>query len=260
MFAKSILHSVIHSKKQKEKTMEQFSKAGTFSLETVQSKIMGPNPLKLCEELLIDHEIPQGAVVLDLGSGTGITSCLLAREYGFTTYAVDLWSDPGENMRFFEAEGLSNKQICPIKADASQGLPFATGFFDAVVSIDSYNYFGREPGYLGEKLLPYVKQGGLLYFAIPGMVKDCHSNLPPELCLSWTPEQLEYMHDMAWWRNLIEPTDGVVIKKMLSLSCHEEAWADWIACDNEYAQGDRASIEAGAGKLLNSIGIVLRKL
>lgn len=142
--------------------MNHFPKSGTFPTSVVQSKIMGPSPLKLCEELLCEHEIPQGAVVLDLGSGTGITSCMLAREYGFVTYAVDLWSDPGENMRFFEEMGLSNKQICPIKADAAQGL--------------------------------------------------------------------------------------------------HEAWADWLACDNEYATGDRASMEAGAGRLLNSIGIALRRL
>lgn len=240
--------------------MNNFPKTGTFPLSIVQSKIMGPNPLKLAEELLEHHEIPQDAVVLDLGSGTGITSCLLAREYGFTTYAVDLWSDPGDNMRFFEGMGLINRQICPIKADASQGLPFATEFFDAVVSIDSYNYFGREPGYLAEKLLPYVKPGGLLYFAIPGMVRDCHDDLPPELLLSWTPDQMEYMHDMDWWRALIEPTPGVQIRRMWALTCHDEAWSDWLACDNEYAVGDRASMEAGAGKLLNSIGMVLQKL
>lgn len=239
--------------------MNGFPKSATFSIDTVQSKIMGPNPLKLCEELLANHEIPQDAVVLDLGSGTGITSCMLAREYGFTTYAVDLWSDPGENMRFFEDMGLSNRQICPLKVDASQGLPFASEFFDAVISIDSYNYFGRDADYLSEKLLPYVKQGGMLYFAIPGMVKDCHDNLPDVLLLSWTSEQLEYMHDMDWWRALIGKTPDIQIEDIYALSCHEEAWSDWLACENEYAVGDRASMEAGAGKLLNSIGIVLRK-
>ncbi|WP_165046015.1 hypothetical protein [Adlercreutzia sp. ZJ138] len=127
------------------------------------------------------------------------------------------------------------------------------------MSIDSYNYFGRDCAYLGEKLLPHVKHGGLLYFAIPGMVRDCHDNLPPELLLSWTPEQLEYMHDINWWRAMIEPTRGVRIERIAPLSCHDEAWADWLVCDNEYATNDLASMEAGAGKLLNSIGIVLRK-
>ncbi|MBR2521768.1 MAG: methyltransferase domain-containing protein [Coriobacteriales bacterium] len=240
--------------------MTTFPKSETFPTCIVRSKIMGPNPLKLCEELLEGAELASGSVVLDLGSGTGITSAMLAREYGLFTYAVDLWSDPGDNMRFFEELGLNNRRICPLKADASQGLPFATGFFDAVVSIDSYNYFGRDPQYLGERLLPYVKHGAKIYLAIPGMVRDCHDALPSELLLSWTPEQLEYMHDIDWWRAMIEPTEGVEIVDMRELRCHEEAWADWLACDNEYAVGDRTSMEAGAGKLLNSIGIVLRKL
>ena len=67
----------------------------------------------------------------------------------------------------------------------------------AVVTTDSYNYFGRDPAYLDERLLPFVKPGGYIYIAIPGMKQDCHDNLPPELLLSWTPEQMDYMHDTA---------------------------------------------------------------
>lgn len=240
--------------------MTTFPKAGSFPASIVQSKIMGPNPLKICEELLDGHTIGQGSVVLDLGSGTGITSCMLAREYGFTTYAVDLWSDPGDNMRFFEEMRLSNRAICPVKADASQGLPFATAFFDAVVSIDSYNYFGRDPLYLGTKLLPYVKPGGMLYLAFPGMVRDCHDSLPACLLASWMPEQLDYMHDMDWWHALIAQTEGVEIVEMRQMDCTAEAWADWLTCDNDYAKGDRAAIEAGALEYLNTIAVTLKRL
>ena len=177
---------------------QSFPKATSFDAALVRSKIMGPNPLKLCEELLCDASIPRGARVCDLGSGTGITSALLAREYRFDTYAVDLWSDPEENRAFFDSLGISHDTIHPVQADASQGLPFEHDFFDAVVSIDSYNYYGRDPHYLGERLLPYVKQGGMLYLSIPGMVRDCHDNLPDCLLKSWTPEQLDYMHDITW--------------------------------------------------------------
>ena len=62
--------------------------------------------------------------------------------------------------------------------------PFEMEFFDAVVSTDSYNYFGRDPQYLVEKLLPCVKHGGYLSVTVPGMKKDCHDHLPPELLLS----------------------------------------------------------------------------
>ena len=236
-----------------------FPKSNTFDTTLVSSRIMGPNPLKLCEELLEGAAIPAGAVICDLGSGTGITSVLLAREYGFDTYAVDLWSDPDENRAFFREMGVADDSIHPVKADASQGLPFPNAFFDAVVSIDSYNYYGRDPEYLGTKLLPYVKPGGYLYLAIPGMVRDCHDDLPAALLASWTPDQLEYMHDAPWWRAMIEPTASVEIMDIRPMQCTEEAWADWVACDNEYAAGDRAAVEAGALKYLNSLAVVLRK-
>ena len=236
----------------------EFPKTSHFDTELVRSKIMGPNTLKLCEELMSNADISAGSVVLDLGSGCGISSAMLAREYGFVTYAVDLWSNPTENMRFLESVGLTNREAIPVKADAT-ALPFAHGFFDAVVSVDSYNYFGRDPKLLGDCLLPFIKDGGMLYLAIPGMVRDCHGSLPACLLKSWTPEQLDYMHDMAWWRRIFEQESDVEIVDMHEMECTEEAWADWIACDNEYALGDRAAIEAGALKYLNTIAVVLRK-
>lgn len=236
-----------------------YPKASSFSTALVRSKIMGPNPLKLCEELLQGHRIAPGATVLDLGSGTGITSAMLCREYGFDTYAVDLWSDPDDNRAFFDELGLPAQRIHPVKADAAQGLPFPPAFFDAVVSADSFHYFGREGGYLEQRLLPYVKPGGLLYLCIPGMVRDCHAQLPECLLRSWTPEQLDYMHDIAWWAQVIAQAPSARILSLAEMRCTEEAWADWLACDNEYAVGDRAAVEAGALRYLNTIAIVLQK-
>mgnify|MGYP004505601807 FL=1 len=172
---------------------------------------------------------------------------------------ADLWSDPDENRAFFREMGVPDERIHPVKANAAEGLPFEPEFFDAVVSIDSYNYFGRDPQYLGERLLPYVKSGGKIYLSIPGMVRDCHDALPTCLLASWDAEQLEYMHDMAWWRDMIGQTSGVIIEDMHQMACTSEAWGDWIACDNEYAQGDRAAVEAGALEFLNTIAVTLVK-
>ncbi len=235
-----------------------FPKANSFPTSTMRSRSMGPNPLKLCEELLAYGSVPAGSVVLDLGSGAGLTSALMARECGYVVYAADLWSDPSDNMRFFEGLGLTNRQVVPLKADAT-ALPFATEFFDAVVSVDSYNYFGRDPSYLGEHLLPLVKHGGELLFAIPGMARDRHDDLPACLLRSWTPEQLDYMHDMAWWRANLEQTGDAEILDMREMTCTREAWADWLECDNEYAAGDRAAVEAGALTYLNTIAVRLRR-
>lgn len=224
----------------------------------LMAKIMGPNPIKLEEELLLDCRIPKGSLVCDLGSGQGLTSVFLAKEYGFKVFAADLWSDPEENRRFFHEMGLGDEQILPVKADATD-LPFEPEFFDGMVSVDSYNYFGRDPEFLDSKLLPFIKQGGYVYIAIPGMKKDCHDNLPPELLLSWTPEQLDYMHDRDYWLDMVSRSKGFEVLEVCEMESNEEVWADWLAQDNEYARGDRNSMDAGAGKYLNFIKIVLRR-
>ena len=56
----------------------KYLKSEKYSTPALQAKIMGPNPVKLEEELLLDHKIPEGAVVCDLGSGQGLTSVFLA--------------------------------------------------------------------------------------------------------------------------------------------------------------------------------------
>ena len=229
-----------------------------YGSPALMAKIMGPNPLKLEEELLTGHRIPAGATVCDLGSGQGLTSVFLAKEYGFRVYAADLWSDPEDNRSFFSEMGLTDEQILPVKADA-EALPFEKEFFDAVVSTDSYNYFGRDPDYLDDKLLPFVKRGGYLYIAVPGMKKDCHDALPPELLLSWTPEQLDYLHDVPYWTDMVSRCRGAELLSVTEMESNEEVWADWLKQENEYAIGDRRAMEAGGGRYLNFIKIVLRK-
>lgn len=236
----------------------KYIKSEKYNTPKLQLKIMGPNPVKLEEELLIDSKIPECSVVCDLGSGQGLTSVFLAKEYGFTVYAADLWSNPEENRKFFDEMGLDRSQIIPVKADATD-LPFEKDFFDAIISTDSYNYFGRDEHYLDEKLLPFVRSGGYIYIAIPGMKKDCHENLPKELLLSWTPEQLDYMHDLQYWKRIVESSQGAEVVTVEEMESNSEVWADWLRQENEYAVGDRKAMYAGGGKYLNFIKIVLRK-
>ena len=236
----------------------KYIKSEKYNTPELMKMIMGPNPIKLEEELLQEHKIPENAVVCDLGSGQGLTSVFLAKEYGFTVYAADLWSDPAENRKFFDSMGVSPDKLIPVKADATD-LPFEKDFFDAIVSTDSYNYFGRDESFLDKKLLPFVKSSGYIYIAIPGMKKDCHDKLPPELLLSWTPKQLEYMHDVKYWTDMVSKCAGAEVISVNEMESNDEVWDDWLRQDNEYAVGDRKSMEAGGGKYLNFISIVLRK-
>ena len=80
-----------------------------------------------------------------------------------------------------------------------------------------------------------------------------------ELLLSWTPEQLEYMHDVEYWSKMAGKCQGAEVIAVSEMESNDEVWADWLMQDNEYAKGDRRSMEAGGGKYLNFIKIVLRK-
>ena len=165
---------------------------------------------------------------------------------------------PARTESFFESQGLSEAEIIPVKADAAD-LPFEKSFFDAVICVDSYNYFGRDREYLDSRLLPFVKQGGYVYIAVPGMKKNCHDNLPQELLLSWSPEQLEYMQDKNYWTEVVSASEMAEVVEISEMESNEEVWADWLAQENEYAVNDRAAMNAGGGQYLNFIKIVLRK-
>ena len=154
--------------------------------------------------------------------------------------------------------GLTNEEIIPVKADATD-LRFDKNFFDAVISTDSYNYFGRDEKYLDEKLLPFVKKGGYIYITVPGMKRDCHNDIPEELLLSWNKEQLDYIHDIYYWKNIVSKSNDSEIVSIYEMEGNEECWNDWIKCDNEYSRNDKKAIEAGALKYLNFIAIILRK-
>ena len=46
--------------------------------------------------------------------------------------------------------------------------------------------------------MPFVNKDGLVYICVTGMNKDLHDKLPEELLLSWSTEQLDYIHDMDY--------------------------------------------------------------
>lgn len=220
----------------------------------VRETMMGPNPLKLVEELTCGIDLKPGMKVLDLGCGKGLTSIFLAKEFGATVYAVDLWITATENYERFKAAGLEDR-IIPIHANA-EDLPFAHDYFDAVISVDSYHYFGREAGFMDAKLAPFVKKGGRIALAFPGFKEEIHENLPDEILLSWTAEDMETLHSCGWWQNILAQSEMIRIDALREMEGFDECWSDWLNCGNEYAINDRPAMEAGAGKYMNLIAVL----
>ncbi|MCO5381412.1 MAG: methyltransferase domain-containing protein [Methanosarcina barkeri] len=133
-----------------------FTKSNKYDFDFVKENMMGPNSMKILEELSESLKLEKGMRILDLGCGRGLTSIFLAKEYDVTVFATDLWISATDNYERIKSMGLEDK-IIPIHAEAHD-LPFANAFFDAAVCIDAYSFFGAEKDYLTNHFAPLVKK------------------------------------------------------------------------------------------------------
>ena len=219
--------------------------------ELVMENMMGPNAIRIVEEMTRSLDLKEGMRVLDLGCGKGLTSIFLARKFGVTVYATDLWISATENYQRFKDLGLEDL-IIPIHAEAHD-LPYAEEFFDIIISVDSFHYFGHEEGYLDKHLAPLLKKGGQILVGVPGLKKEFNGNIPEEMRPFY---QDDYnFHTCEWWTALWEDSELVEGVYSKELDCHEQAWVEWLSCDHEYAKRDIAMMEAEGGKYYATVYI-----
>jgi cyclopropane fatty-acyl-phospholipid synthase-like methyltransferase len=257
----------------------KFGKQTEFTEDFYKENMMGPSSIRILDELCARFELSKDMRILDLGCGTGLTSIYLAKEYGAQVFAADLWVSATKNYERFKLFGLGDK-IIPIHADASQprttidltgdwgtipetdardGLPFANGYFDAIISIDAYYYFGTGKDYLDNHIAPLLKKNGILAVSTPGLQREFCGNVPEEMKPFWVDEVNATFHDMEWWKSLWGQSQTMAITDTFAHACHTLAWEDWLACDNPYAAGDRDMMKAENGRYFTTHGLIARK-
>jgi len=234
-----------------------FPKSKSYDPDFLKENMMGPNAMKVLEELAESLDLHPGMRVLDLGCGKGLTSIFLAKEFGVTVFAADLWIPATENYERFRQMGLDGS-IVPIHAEAHD-LPFADEYFDAAISIDAYHYFGVEEDYLDKHFAPLVKKGGQIAIAVPGLKYEFEDKVPEELKPFWVEEMEKTLHSLEWWRDLWSRSNAVKIRETAEMTCCAETWNDWLGCDNEYARHDIKMMEAERGRYFNLVAIVAAK-
>jgi SAM-dependent methyltransferase len=181
---------------------ERFPRSAKYDPDWVLKGWMGPNVLWLTEWLGERMELKPGMRVLDMGCGKALSSVFLAREYGVQVWANDLWISPTENWQRIREAGLEDR-VFPVHAEA-HALPYAEEFFDAIVSVDSYQYFGTDDLYL-QYFGKFVHPGGQIGIVVPGLTQDFTT--PPEhltrLRASGTPlwvDECWCFHTAGWWQ------------------------------------------------------------
>jgi cyclopropane fatty-acyl-phospholipid synthase-like methyltransferase len=247
--------------------MKEYTKTMKYNAGWIERHWMGPNPLWLLEDLCEHLDLRPGMKVLDMGCGKGVTSVFLAREYGVTVFANDLWISAADNLRRFEEAGVADK-VFPIHAEA-HALPYADGFFDAAISIDSYHYYGAGESYFPSVFSKLVKPGGQFGIVVPGFAREYEKGYPDTLEKLWFPD-LFTLHSNQWWRRLWEKTGLCEI-----IACYDlddpkalwKPWADWSVenFEREFGDGgggadyDARFLEADTGDDVALIALAARK-
>lgn len=215
----------------------------------------GANALWLTEWLAEAVDLRPGMRVLDLGCGRASTSIFLRRECGVQVWATDLWFSAAENIQRIRDAGVDDG-VFPLHADA-RALPFAPEFFDAIVSIDAFPYFGTDALYLNY-LAQFVKADGPIGIAGAGLVRDIEGELPAHLRAWWT-QDFWAAKSAAWWRRHWERTGIVVIDLADTMPDGWKLWLEWMRAVAPDNATEIAALEADAGRYLGYVRVVGRR-
>ena len=216
----------------------QFPRSSKYPFELIAANSMGPNVLWLTEFLCEAMNLKPGMRILDLGCGKALSSIFLAQEFDVQVWATDLWIAATENAERINAAHLSEK-VFPIHADV-RSLPFAENFFDAIISIDAFEYFGTDGSFISS-LIKYLKSGcqiGIVNVGLLEEIETLPAEWPSDFCTFHTPE---------WWRRHWTISRCVKVEVADQLLNGRELWMDW---NQAIGSKDAVYLTSDAGKNL----------
>ncbi|MBN2535939.1 MAG: methyltransferase domain-containing protein [Spirochaetales bacterium] len=207
-----------------------FPHASTYNPYWIFEHQMGPNVLWLTEWLVKDMNIKPGMRILDMGCGKSLSSIFLAREFDVEVWANDLWIQADDNWKRIRDAGPDNR-IFPIHAEA-HNLPFAEEFFDGIISMDSYQYYGTDELYLGY-FHKFLKQDGEIGIVVPGFHREINGNIPEYFLrkqksggVFWEWDMCSF-HTKEWWGNLWNQYPFIDVLSCEKMEDGGYLWLEW---------------------------------
>jgi cyclopropane fatty-acyl-phospholipid synthase-like methyltransferase len=236
-----------------------------FDTQWMLANEMGPNAIWLAEILAERMNLEKNQRLLDLGCGRGMTSVFLAREYDATVCATDLWIDVDDIWSVVNSAGAGDK-VLPVQAECHQ-LPYAARSFDAIVSIDAYQYFGTDDLYLGY-ITRFVRDGGPIGLVMPAMMKE-FDEVPEHLSrkqksggVFWDPKECHCLRTLEWWTDHFAKPGIVDIEVAENIPDGWRLWLEWEQIRNGGGfsgfPSDEETIAADAGEYLGFVLFILR--
>ncbi len=150
-----------------------------YDPEWIYENKMGSQCLWLVESLTRIMTLKPGMRVLDMGCGKALTSIFLAKEFGVTVFANDFWISPDENWKRISEAGVENL-VFPIMGEA-HNLPYAKNFFDAIICVNSFQFYGTADTYLSDYMSHLLRDGGEFGLVVWGPNKEFNGKVPDDM-------------------------------------------------------------------------------
>jgi len=203
--------------------------------------------------------------LLDLGCGRGMTSVFLAKAYGVRVCATDLWINVDDIGSVVTEAGMEDS-VLPVQAEA-HNLPYAARYFESIVSIDAYQYFGTDDLYLGY-ITRFLQDGGRLGLVMPAIMKE-FDDVPEHLARKqksggtfWDPKECFSLHTLEWWKEHFSDPGIVNIEVAEIIPEGWKLWLEWEQIrDGAGFSGfpsDVETISEDAGEYLSFVLFILK--
>jgi SAM-dependent methyltransferase len=246
---------------------DRYPRSAKYDPKWVVKGWMGPNVLWLTEWLCEKMDLRPGMRVLDMGCGKALSSVFMAKEFGVKVWANDLWISATENWQSILQAGCG-ESVYPVHAEA-HSLPYADGFFDAIVSLDSYTYYGTDDMYMSY-FHKFVKPGGKIGIVVPGLTREIEGQPPRYLTdkgengrAFWVDECWSF-HTSEWWQR---HWDRMTVLNDVAADLLPDGWKDWAQFDRACnAAGtlifppEAPTLEEDAGRYIGLVRVVARRI
>jgi cyclopropane fatty-acyl-phospholipid synthase-like methyltransferase len=236
-----------------------FPLTAKYSERWIRENALGENALCQAECLARHLPFSNGMRVLELGCGKATSSIFIAREFAAQVWATDIGTSVTENFqRVIALE--SESSVFPIRVDA-HSLPFAKYFFDAVIAIDSYLYFGTDERYMSY-VAQFIKSGGFIGIVDIALRRDIRSieeapdYLRPEYEKYWSS-----IHTVEWWKQHWQKTGLVDVSYAQFLPESDQILQNYcVECPPDHDEDPiMRGVQSDAEQLIGLFCMVARK-
>lgn len=195
--------------------LEKYPELQGYPRDAIYKDFFGGGGLYQVAKMTRTMDLKQGQTVLDLGCGKGESCIYLTEHHGVQVKALDLWTPANYLEQKFESRGVSNL-VSAAQLDATGELPYRLEEFDAIFSINSFSFYGANPGFLA-RILRYLKPNGQLCIGGEALsaefTEEQISNPPYVYSFKLPPpnenadvfnDDFRKQHTAGWWRDFFQ--------------------------------------------------------